>query len=150
MGVEPIRCCHHGILNPARLPIPSRRHNINILAQQNGHVKHCFFKASQPRPFGFESLPFHAHEKRLAFASLRLLTNPEGFLVLLGFLLCLRYSEFCFCDKVEKLMKKQYFYAAFSSVFHLFLCSSVLAIFFIFCTAAVRRHCSLTPSNPLI
>ena len=26
--------------------------------------------ASQPRPFGFESLPFHAHKKRLAFASL--------------------------------------------------------------------------------
>jgi hypothetical protein len=25
MGVEPIRCCHHRILNPARLPIPSRR-----------------------------------------------------------------------------------------------------------------------------
>ena len=25
MGVEPIRCCHHGILSPARLPIPSRR-----------------------------------------------------------------------------------------------------------------------------
>lgn len=26
MGVEPIRCCHHRILSPARLPIPSRRH----------------------------------------------------------------------------------------------------------------------------
>lgn len=32
MGVEPIRCYHHGILNPARLPIPSRRHNAIILA----------------------------------------------------------------------------------------------------------------------
>lgn len=28
MGVEPIRCCHHGILSPARLPIPSRRRNL--------------------------------------------------------------------------------------------------------------------------
>lgn len=26
IGVEPIRCCHHGILSPARLPIPSHRH----------------------------------------------------------------------------------------------------------------------------
>ena len=33
MGVEPIRCCHHGILSPARLPIPSRRHNSIILSQ---------------------------------------------------------------------------------------------------------------------
>ena len=33
MGVEPIRCCHHGILNPARLPVPSRRQMArNILA----------------------------------------------------------------------------------------------------------------------
>ena len=24
-GVEPARCCHHGILSPARLPIPSHR-----------------------------------------------------------------------------------------------------------------------------
>ena len=25
VGVEPTRCCHHGILSPARLPVPSRR-----------------------------------------------------------------------------------------------------------------------------
>ena len=27
VGVEPTRCCHHGILSPARLPIPSSRRN---------------------------------------------------------------------------------------------------------------------------
>ena len=27
-GVEPARCCHHGILSPARLPIPSHRLHI--------------------------------------------------------------------------------------------------------------------------
>ncbi len=24
-GIEPARCCHHGILSPARLPVPSLR-----------------------------------------------------------------------------------------------------------------------------
>ena len=52
MGVEPIRCCHHGILNPARLPIPSRRHNTYMLAYSDCQVKHCF-----------EFLPFYAHKK---------------------------------------------------------------------------------------
>ena len=28
IGVEPIRCCHHWILSPARLPIPSHRHKL--------------------------------------------------------------------------------------------------------------------------
>jgi hypothetical protein len=28
VGVEPTRCRHHGILSPARLPIPSHRHFI--------------------------------------------------------------------------------------------------------------------------
>ena len=39
IGVEPIRCCHHGILSPARLPIPSRRHNKAIIAQPKGEIK---------------------------------------------------------------------------------------------------------------
>ena len=26
IGVEPIRCCHRGILSPLRLPIPPFRH----------------------------------------------------------------------------------------------------------------------------
>ena len=26
IGLEPIRCCHRGILSPLRLPIPPRRH----------------------------------------------------------------------------------------------------------------------------
>ena len=37
MGVEPIRCCHHGILSPARLPIPSRRHTV-FLPKGNGTI----------------------------------------------------------------------------------------------------------------
>ena len=24
-GIEPVRCCHHGILSPGRLPIPPQR-----------------------------------------------------------------------------------------------------------------------------
>ena len=34
IGVEPIRCCHHRILSPARLPVPPRRLSVlhvNIL-----------------------------------------------------------------------------------------------------------------------
>ena len=58
MGVEPIRCCHHGILNPARLPIPSRRHNVIILAHQRKIVKSSFFKLRVP--------PFYAHKKELS------------------------------------------------------------------------------------
>lgn len=53
MGVEPIRCCHHGILSPARLPIPSRRHrhrcisaflicNETIITQKEMEYKYFF------------------------------------------------------------------------------------------------------------
>ena len=34
-GIEPVRCCHHGILSPGRLPVPPRRHNINIYSFRN-------------------------------------------------------------------------------------------------------------------
>ena len=27
VGIEPTRCCHHRILNPARLPVPPLRHH---------------------------------------------------------------------------------------------------------------------------
>ena len=37
-GVEPIRCCHHGILSPARLPIPSRRRNYRLRIICNGSI----------------------------------------------------------------------------------------------------------------
>ena len=30
-GVEPARCCHRGILNPVRLPVPSHRREYAIL-----------------------------------------------------------------------------------------------------------------------
>ena len=42
VGVEPTRCCHHWILNPARLPIPSHRHgfiftpNLKIATRKSG------------------------------------------------------------------------------------------------------------------
>ena len=31
VGVEPTRCCHHRILSPARLPIPSHRQSSVII-----------------------------------------------------------------------------------------------------------------------
>ena len=37
VGLEPTRCCHHGILSPARLPIPPQRQICRMDSiQQNG------------------------------------------------------------------------------------------------------------------
>ena len=42
-GIEPVRCCHHGILSPGRLPVPPQRHITNIiiriLQNQEGKAK---------------------------------------------------------------------------------------------------------------
>ena len=42
-GIEPVRCCHHGILSPGRLPVPPQRHITNIIIQilqnQEGKAK---------------------------------------------------------------------------------------------------------------
>jgi hypothetical protein len=32
-GIEPVRCRHHRILSPARLPVPPLRHNIIQLVE---------------------------------------------------------------------------------------------------------------------
>ncbi len=49
VGVEPTRCCHHRILSPARLPIPSHRRN-------DGHYIIIRGK-NQERAANFEDLP---------------------------------------------------------------------------------------------
>ena len=42
-GLEPVRCCHRGILSPLRLPIPPHRHNANIIPSVSRNVK-CFYE----------------------------------------------------------------------------------------------------------
>ena len=45
-GLEPVRCCHRGILSPLRLPIPPHRHNKNIIPLAQWIVK-CFLRYPQ-------------------------------------------------------------------------------------------------------
>lgn len=40
-GIEPARYCYHGILSPARLPIPSRRHMIYANPPKPSQAKYC-------------------------------------------------------------------------------------------------------------
>ena len=37
-GVEPVRCLHHWILSPARLPIPSHRQNITEIFYHSSSI----------------------------------------------------------------------------------------------------------------
>ena len=30
-GIEPVRCCHHRILSPARLPVPPHQHDNHLV-----------------------------------------------------------------------------------------------------------------------
>jgi hypothetical protein len=44
-GVEPVRYRYHGILSPARLPIPSHRQRKNVLKHIELYIKGAWFSS---------------------------------------------------------------------------------------------------------
>ena len=64
-GIEPVRCRHHRILSPARLPVPPRRHAIKLQMGRGGFEPPKQIAADlQSVPFGHSGIcPFMSDNK---------------------------------------------------------------------------------------
>ena len=62
-GIEPVRCCHHGILSPGRLPVPPHRH---VVVARPGYARFAYSakltfrvgSSSSPRKLRFRGGPY--------------------------------------------------------------------------------------------